>query len=128
MRLGFRVRAVAMTCASMGCPASGCSTLGRRECMRLPWPAASITTSGRMAIEKLSHKHRLTIFRAAFYALRDIRRQRGALRGREVQAGLGAPPQYIVRIARPFARQEVVHLPGVEVGAEVRPHRLDAGG
>jgi len=38
------LRAVSMTCASRGLPASGCSTLGTSECMRLPRPAARMTT------------------------------------------------------------------------------------
>src|SRR3954465_8244517 len=47
MRSGFRARAVLITCASRGWPASGCSTFGRLECMRLPWPAARMTTLTR---------------------------------------------------------------------------------
>src|SRR5271155_2926145 len=37
-----------MTCCSSGCPAKGCSTLGRSEFMRLPCPAASMTTESGM--------------------------------------------------------------------------------
>src|SRR5687768_2917292 len=36
--------AASSTCARMGRPASGCSTLGRSDFMRLPWPAARMTT------------------------------------------------------------------------------------
>ena len=40
-----RARAAARTtCSSSGRPASGCSTFGSAECMRLPWPAARTTT------------------------------------------------------------------------------------
>src|SRR5579863_3819723 len=44
MDCGASARAVATTCASSGRPASGCSTLGSAERMRLPSPAARITT------------------------------------------------------------------------------------
>ena len=44
MRAGASSRALASTCANMGLPASVCSTLGRSDCMRLPSPAARITT------------------------------------------------------------------------------------
>src|SRR5580692_9902213 len=45
---GLSARAVRITCCSSGCPASGCSTLGRSEFMRLPCPAASMTTESGM--------------------------------------------------------------------------------
>src|ERR1035438_8437821 len=44
MRPAPRERAVSSTCSSMGRPARGCSTFGRSERMRLPWPAARMTT------------------------------------------------------------------------------------
>ena len=37
-------RAVSITCCNSGLPASGCSTFGSADCMRLPMPAARITT------------------------------------------------------------------------------------
>src|SRR6188508_2864260 len=37
-------RAASMTWVSSGRPASGCRTLGKSEFIRLPWPAARITT------------------------------------------------------------------------------------
>jgi hypothetical protein len=40
---GSRLAATSSTCASIGVPASGCSTFGMSDCMRLPWPAARIT-------------------------------------------------------------------------------------
>ncbi len=46
---GTRLRAVSMTCFSSGRPASGCSTLGSAERMRLPSPAARITTDSGAA-------------------------------------------------------------------------------
>src|SRR5215471_4889039 len=137
MRRGSRARAVAITCASMGRPASGCSTLGRREFIRLPWPAASITTSGWMAIEKLSHEHRLIPWARAPATCRhtfslaehgtnegirgetscfsrstvpDVLRDRRALAGRKMQAGLGTPPQDVLSVLRPFARNQVIDL------------------
>src|SRR4051812_18132044 len=33
-----------MTCLRSGRPASGCSTFGKSDFIRLPWPAARITT------------------------------------------------------------------------------------
>src|SRR5271156_571036 len=48
MFAGLSARAVRMTCWSSGCPASGCRTLGRSECMRLPCPAARMTTESGM--------------------------------------------------------------------------------
>jgi hypothetical protein len=39
-----RARAASITCASIGCPATGCSTLGRADFIRLPSPAARMTT------------------------------------------------------------------------------------
>src|SRR6185369_3713698 len=44
MRSGLSASAAAITCASSGRPAIRCSTLGSAECMRLPWPAARMTT------------------------------------------------------------------------------------
>src|SRR3546814_19909494 len=35
----------AWTCQSIGLPAMGCSTLGRSDFMRVPFPAARITTA-----------------------------------------------------------------------------------
>ena len=46
---GSRARAVATTCARSGRPASGCSTFGRSLAMRLPWPAARMTTERGIA-------------------------------------------------------------------------------
>ena len=43
MGVGDSARAVSITCASSGLPASGCSTLGSADCMRLPMPAARMT-------------------------------------------------------------------------------------
>src|SRR5262245_53512618 len=56
-----------MTWATSGCPAKVCNTLGIRECMRLPWPAAKMTTLGRGRIEvKLSHEHQfMEVWRSA---------------------------------------------------------------
>src|SRR5918993_2462231 len=44
MPAGRSARAARITCASSGRPASGCSTFGSTECIRLPWPAARTTT------------------------------------------------------------------------------------
>src|SRR5215467_5949831 len=44
MATGSSDRAVSMTCFSRGRPASGCNTLGSADFMRLPWPAARMTT------------------------------------------------------------------------------------
>src|SRR5580692_8674646 len=44
MSVGSRARAVRITCCSSGCPANGCSTFGKSEFIRLPWPAARMTT------------------------------------------------------------------------------------
>ena len=44
LQAGARCRARAR---SSGRPASGCSTFGRSEFMRLPWPAARMTTESR---------------------------------------------------------------------------------
>src|SRR5690625_2531363 len=44
MRSGSSWRAVSTTWPSMGLPATGCNTLGKPDCIRLPMPAARITT------------------------------------------------------------------------------------
>src|SRR5579872_7456457 len=44
MAFGPSERAVSMTCLRSGLPASGCSTFGSEDFMRLPSPAARITT------------------------------------------------------------------------------------
>src|ERR1700759_3773765 len=44
MAAGSSRRAVSMTCLSSARPARGCSTLGSVDFIRLPWPAARITT------------------------------------------------------------------------------------
>src|SRR5438128_2567056 len=41
---GLTERAVRRTYSTMGRPAIGCRTLGRRDFIRVPWPAARITT------------------------------------------------------------------------------------
>src|SRR3546814_11774195 len=46
---GARALTEASTCQSIGLPATGCSTLGRSDFMRLPFPAARTTTASLRA-------------------------------------------------------------------------------
>src|ERR1700710_1092475 len=52
MLSGCSASAVSMTCSSSGRPASGCNTFGKSEFIRLPWPAASMTTERCMKTPK----------------------------------------------------------------------------
>src|SRR6267378_626433 len=51
--------AVLSTCSTIGRPATGCSTLGNRDFMRVPWPAARMTMWMSADIESGAvHEHR----------------------------------------------------------------------
>src|SRR5688572_14855233 len=113
MRAGLSARAVESTCSISGHPARGCSTLGRRERMRLPWPAARITTLSPPGMWKLSPK-------TSTYATGQVVGDGLALQRGEVQSRLGPPPQDVVRAHRPLACHQIVNLAGVEFGAEMR--------
>src|SRR5688500_20294952 len=112
MRAGLSARAVESTCSISGRPASGCSTLGRRERMRLPWPAARITTLSPAGMWKLSPK-------TSTYATGEVAGNGLALHRMELQAGLGAPPQHVFRAHCPLARHQIVNPAGGEIGAEM---------
>src|SRR5476651_2448877 len=115
MRAGFNPRAAAITCASSGAPASGCKTLGNADCMRLPWPAARITTL--IAIVELSHDESQPCD-----SHRDVCCQRFALPGGQMQADLGAAIQNIFICTRPFVLDQVIDFARVEIGAEMDAH------
>src|SRR5262245_61081113 len=118
MRLGFNARAVAITWARSGCPARGCRTLGSCECIRLPCPAARMTMFGARMEAKLSHKHQFI----------EVTRNRFPLRGSEVQAGLGASPQDVLRVPGPLAFDQVVDLPCAKTRAELLAQCRDGRG
>src|SRR3546814_18269194 len=53
-RSGFSVAAAFSTWRTIGRPATGCSTLGSRDFIRVPWPAARMTTAVvRFAIDPI---------------------------------------------------------------------------
>src|ERR1700728_4062318 len=70
---GSSSRAVSITCLSSGRPASGCNTLGSRDFMRLPSPAARITTDSG-AGERVSPPPAARAARAATTAATAVRR------------------------------------------------------
>src|SRR5271166_3559102 len=83
MLSGVSRRAVASTCASSGLPASLCSTFGKSEFIRLPTPAARMTTESGMNENSGA--------RAGFLAFRAQSAYRAQLRhgARELRLGLG---------------------------------------
>src|ERR1700742_456539 len=56
-----------MTCFSSGSPANGCRTFGRSEFIRLPWPAAKITTESCMQTPCAEILRGLAFLAQAFY-------------------------------------------------------------
>src|SRR5580698_581455 len=67
---GFRLRAVSSTYCSRGLPASGCSTFGNADFMRLPAPAArTITAKGGAAGRALGLERGRADFLAAMMRL-----------------------------------------------------------
>src|SRR5258706_2979286 len=115
MRDGPNVRAVAITCASSGRPASKCNTLGKSECMRLPWPAARMTTL--MAMVELSHKRPVI---SALYPPRHVVGNRLLLRRREMEGGFGAPIQNIVSAHRPLTLNHVIDFARIKMGTKIQ--------
>src|SRR5258706_5046987 len=115
MRDGPNVRAVAITCASSARPASKCNTLGKSECMRLPWPAARMTTL--MAMVELSHKRPVI---SALYAMRHIVCNRLLLHRREMQGGFGAPIQNILCAHRPFTLDHVIDFARIKIDTKIQ--------
>src|SRR5436190_24376024 len=104
-----------MTCASSGRPASACSTLGSRERMRLPSPAARM-----MTFKDISNylTGQTTYIPPKPRLLPDI----------QVQSRLRAAPEDILRLDRPLAHPQIVDLERIEVRPEVDPEILDFSG
>src|SRR4026209_1327430 len=108
MRVASSARAQSITWARSGRPASVCRTFGRSEFIRLPCPAARMTTlSGMRAIISCVRRR-----------VADIGLNSRALLRREVQPRLGSPPEHVFGAPGPFAAHEIVDFPGVEVSAE----------
>src|SRR6185369_17044266 len=92
--LADRDRAVSRTWPSIGLPATGCSTLGRRDFMRVPWPAARMTTWRGAGMALFCPATRLRVMRGALQRLHELvarcRLDQLLLREPAVHLGLGA--------------------------------------
>src|SRR5690606_16473217 len=153
IRRGARLRAQSTTCASRGLPASGCSTFGRSERIRLPIPAARITTFiFSFCIQELEKRFQ-GVSRKAYHAVvadpdtarRQLPAGRGVLvdpfrlrhdavvarlaaeppsRPRRAPAGAGPGPRRCAApLASPDATARLYRLPGRRPGTPSRSGR-----